>query len=526
MFKNKKIVWITIIIVAIAVVVGGYFAYVTYFPPTQAETAEAAQVQTAVARRGDMIIYASGVGSVTPATEIGIGFSSSGTLSELLINIGDEVQTGDMLALLQTNNSEASIASSVTAAQLSVLEAQQSLDSLYTNWGMLAAQALLAVEETEDYLEELQNPVLQQAEAAQSLAEAQDLVDETQLAYDRTLLTASQANIDDAYADMLIAQQSLERAQDNYDRYADRPADNINRAQAQSQLSAAQQKFDTAAANYNAMIGTSSDLEQSLATADLAVAEAQLAVVQREWESVQNGASPGEIALAQAEFASAQSEWERLKDGPDSADIELAEAKLANAEAKLTSAQEEQVTIELLAPMDGTVLAISASVGESIGTGAIITLADLSLPILQVYLDEIDLDKIATGFEVEVVFDAIPNTTFSGHVIQVDPSLATISNSQVVSALVQLDKFAKPQTLPVGLNASVDVIGGRAENAVLIPVEALRELGPEEYAVFVMESDTPTLRVVSVGLVDFTSAEILSGLEPGEVVTTGIVETE
>ena len=148
--------------------------------------------------------------------------------------------------------------------------------------------------------------------------------------------------------------------------------------------------------------------------------------------------------------------------------------------------------------------------------------------MLEVYLDETDLDKIATGFEVEVVFDALPDEAFTGRVVQVNPSLETVSGVQAIKALVQLDgsSFAKPQTLPVGLSASVDVIGGRAENAVLIPVEALRELGPDEYAVFVMEGGEPKLRVVEVGLVDFTSAEILSGLEPGEIVTTGIVETE
>ena len=523
MLKNKKLIWIIIITLVLAV--GGYAAY-TYWMPAEPETAEAPQIQTAVARRGDMVIYASGVGSVIPAAEIGLGFSSSGTLSELLVNVGDEVQAGDVLARLQTSNTEASLASAVTSAQLSMLEAQQSLDAIYDNWEMSSAQALLAVETTEENLNELQNPALQQAETAQALAEAQDVLDAAQLAYDRTQLTASQANIDDAYADMLIAQQGLERAQDNFDRYADKPSDNINRAQAQSQLSAAQQTFDNAAANYNAMIGTSSDQEQSLAVADLAVAQAQFAEAERELERIQNGATPGEIALGQAELTAAQAEWQRLKDGPDPDEIELAEVKLANAEAKLAQAEEELVYIDLVAPIDGTVLAISANAGESVGTSTIITLADLSLPILQVYLDEIDMDKIAVGFEVEVIFDAIPNSTFSGHVIQVDPSLATVSNSQVVSALVQLDEFAKPQTLPVGLNASVDVIGGRAENAVLIPVEALRELGPGEYAVFVMENDEPKLRVVTVGLVDFTSAEIIAGLETSEIVTTGIVETE
>ena len=49
---------------------------------------------------------------------------------------------------------------------------------------------------------------------------------------------------------------------------------------------------------------------------------------------------------------------------------------------------------------------------------------------------------------------------------------------------------------------------------------------PGSYAVFVMENGAPKLRVVEVGLMDFTYAQILSGLEAGDVVTTGIVETE
>jgi multidrug efflux pump subunit AcrA (membrane-fusion protein) len=72
----------------------------------------------------------------------------------------------------------------------------------------------------------------------------------------------------------------------------------------------------------------------------------------------------------------------------------------------------------------------------------------------------------------------------------------------------------------------VDVIGGRAEDAVLIPVEALHEIEGGKYTVFVMENGTPKLRTVEVGLQDITYAEIKSGLEAGEIVTTGIVETQ
>ena len=57
-------------------------------------------------------------------------------------------------------------------------------------------------------------------------------------------------------------------------------------------------------------------------------------------------------------------------------------------------------------------------------------------------------------------------------------------------------------------------------------MEALRELSPDEYAVFVMENGEPVLRFVEVGIMDFSYAEIISGLEQGETVTTGIVETQ
>ena len=99
---------------------------------------------------------------------------------------------------------------------------------------------------------------------------------------------------------------------------------------------------------------------------------------------------------------------------------------------------------------------------------------------------------------------------------------------QVVRGLVALDgeQTELPQGLLMGITASVDIIAGKAENAVLVPVEALRELGADEYAVFVMAEGEPNLRQVQVGLQDYTYAEIISGLEAGETVSTGIVEVK
>jgi multidrug efflux pump subunit AcrA (membrane-fusion protein) len=80
--------------------------------------------------------------------------------------------------------------------------------------------------------------------------------------------------------------------------------------------------------------------------------------------------------------------------------------------------------------------------------------------------------------------------------------------------------------LPGGLNASVEVIAGRADNVLVVPVEALRELDLGQYAVMVMVDGKPQMRQVEVGLMDYAYAEIVSGLEQGDQVSTGILGTE
>jgi multidrug efflux pump subunit AcrA (membrane-fusion protein) len=78
--------------------------YVTRFA-TAAEPEETNELQTAVARQGDLEIIASGTGSIIPSQQIGVGFEEGGTLIELNVQEGDNVKAGDILARLQTSDS-------------------------------------------------------------------------------------------------------------------------------------------------------------------------------------------------------------------------------------------------------------------------------------------------------------------------------------------------------------------------------------------------------------------------------------
>ncbi|MCP4388775.1 MAG: hypothetical protein GY802_10800, partial [Gammaproteobacteria bacterium] len=244
---------------------------------------------------------------------------------------------------------------------------------------------------------------LAQTQALQTYLEAQTTVDDVEQTLNNLQTTGSQADIDAAYAQLILAQNALTRAEDNYAPYANKPDDNLTKANLQAKLSAAQASYDATVRTYNALTSTATEDDILAAETDLAAAQAQLVAAERVWEAIKDGIAPDEIAIAEAQLAAAQGAWALVKEAPAPDEIAIAEAQLANAEAKLVLAQETQAIIELTAPIDGTILDISASAGESIGTNAIITLADLEQPILEVFLDETDLDKIALGFEAEII---------------------------------------------------------------------------------------------------------------------------
>jgi len=458
---KKKSFWI-ILFVIIIIAGGGYYYYSTQIMPAEAAEVEQPAMQTAVARQGELTIFASGAGQLVPASEIDLGFDESGTLLVLNAAVGDKVEAGDVLAQLQTKDSVESIEASIADAELAVLKAQNTLDDLYANAEIARTQSLSDI-----------------AEYAQQVRDARYLQENYNMPVTLQGMDAIEA------LDLMKAE--LDAASDAFEPYRYYPSTDETREELLEVLNNAQYNYDSA-------------------------------VKRLDYEYV--------LEVAEANLDKARQEYDEYTAGPSPSEVKLAEAELANAEAKLALAKETQAVIDLVTPTDGTVMVVSASEGEVIGTTSIITLANLEQPLLEVYLDETDMDKVANGYEADIVFDALPDNNYTGQVIAVNPSLETVSNVQAIKVTVLMDGDGLDTTLPVGLNASVDIIAGRAEDAVLVPVEALRELGPDEYAVFVVEDGEPKLRIVQVGLVDITSAEILSGLQAGEIVTTGIVQAE
>ena len=481
---SRKIRWLLVAIIVLGIAGGATYYYTS---SAQASTPTETPVQTAAAFRGSIVLSANGTGTLAPANEVSFGFGTSGQITELGIKIGEVVEAGQVIG--QMDDSE------VRAAYE---QAKRNLDDLTTPAAIASARQAVAEAEVAIYnakqdLEYLISSDVYYWEG--QVATAEETLKAAQTEAGSSPTAEQKKKIDEAAATLSRAQTNLEAAQLKY----------IN---------------EYVPATFTYTVTDTEDVD-----GDENTDETYDEVVAPSAAEVAAARATYELAIETQKEAQAYLDMlngEALpEDVPGSSLTSLVEAQTA-----LQTAEENLKATQLISPISGTVTDLTASVGDYVSASAIVTVEDLNQPYtIDAYFDAEDWSNIQAGYEAEVVFDILPDGIFTGTVTLVYPELDSSSNSSLVHAIVKLDE-AIESNLPVGASAAVDVIGGRAENAVLVPVEALHETSPGQYTVFVMENGKPRLRVIEVGLQDITYAEVRSGLEPGEVVTTGITETE
>jgi len=346
----------------------------------------AAAASVAAANDGALIAE----GSLLPINTLDQSFGQPGQIAELLVKDGDAVKNGQSLARL-SSSPDANLA--LARAKQETLAAQQALDALQ------------------------KNAALDRANAQAALADAQQALKDAQTdRYAKNLARVSQATIDAAHATLVIAQDALKKAQEDYDKYATKPETDLGRANALNRLAAAQTKADQAQYQLDWLIGRPDTLE--VAKADAA------------------------IAVAQARVDDAQKRFDALKNGPDADALAAAQARLAAAQAAQTSAQAAIDGQTLKATIAGTVIDLAVQPGQRVNAGApVLTLADLSVWLVKTdNLTENDVAAITLGQKVEVTLDALPGVTLAGEVTKINARYETKRGDVTYTVTVQLNQ--------------------------------------------------------------------------------------
>lgn len=288
--------------------------------------------------------------------------------------------------------------------------------------------------------------------------------------------------------------------------------------------------------------------------AQLAIKEVNLTKVQAEYERqksmyAQDATSKMELESALASFKTAQAE------------IKATQAQIEQSRLSIATAREDLGYTQILAPMDGTVVAIVTEEGQTVNANqtapTIVKLAKLDEMTIKAEISEADVMKVHEGQKVYFTTLGDSETKRYATLRQVEPAPESISNESSTSsnsAIYYNALFDVPNLdgkLRIDMTAQVYIILAEAKNALTIPAAALQSkktnaqpsnnktpkanvnsltLSDEEQQwVNEGKANLSTVRVldannqvrtqqVLVGLNNRVNAQILKGLQAGEKV--------
>lgn len=346
------------------------------------DTVESTAIPTVVAE--NVIVTE---GRIEPVRFVDMAFNANGTVSEVLVNEGEEVKEGQELAKL--DNSETRRADLANAEEAFLL-AEQVFDAAEAEALRKLAEANEAARKAKYEWDNFEVPSdLREMTTDEALIYTAEILDEARIAFEP----------------YKYLEERLERELNK---------ENPNKPKVyRSTAKQLKKRLDDAWAEYNKAIKWAtleSNLENALA---------QLESAQKEYEALINDNNAQEIAVAEAQY-------------------EAARANLAASKAALTE-------VVLIAPFDGTLASSNLKIGETVSPAQVmISVADFSSWIVKTTdLTELDVVGISEGQTVTITLDAIPDEEIKGKVVSIGQNFTEKQGDIVYEVTVELT-----ETLP------------------------------------------------------------------------------
>lgn len=294
--------------------------------------------------------------------------------------------------------------------------------------------------------------------------------------------------------------------------------------------------------------------EQSSALADLNSRRAALQIAQAELLSQQALAKQAETnlqrlkpllninAISQQEYDNAIAKVDTTKAAVAKAQANVtqaqtailqAQANIANqqeninkANSNLSQAQENLDKTTIRAPISGTVVSVITEQGSTVNAlqsaPTIVKLADLSQVRINAQISEADVVNVSEGMPVYFNLIGAPDKRYDTTLKGIEPAPEVISQTSATNSAVYYIGYLEvpnpEKKFRIDMTAQLNIITNQAKNTVLIPSAALNQQ-PNKTVVKILEKDgSITEKEVSVGINNHVNAQILQGINQGDVV--------
>lgn len=204
--------------------------------------------------------------------------------------------------------------------------------------------------------------------------------------------------------------------------------------------------------------------------------------------------------------------------------LEGAEANARSAEANLSARRFSLDTARIVAPADGVILTRGAEPGQIVDAGSpMVTLGDVASGfVLRVLLADRDAVRVRAGIRAEVQFEALPGTVLTGQVIEVGGR--SDRGTGAFTAEIALPADPRLRSGLVG-RARIDAPALAGSTRLLVPPTAIFAARADEGFVYVVDAKRRVKpRQVTLGPLSPAGAEVLTGLNPGDVVVTSALD--
>jgi HlyD family secretion protein len=219
------------------------------------------------------------------------------------------------------------------------------------------------------------------------------------------------------------------------------------------------------------------------------------------------------LNIARAQVRNA--ELQVFTNRPGGSDYVMAETQLNQARASLATAQSRLSYTVITAPRDGILISRDVERGNIVQpSNVLMKLSPTGDTQLVVQIDEKNLGLIAIGQKALASADAFPRETFAAEVVYINPGI----DLQRASVEAKLRVPEPPAYLRQDMTVSVDIEVATRPGALVVPAASLRGMTTGKPWVMKVNSGHAARQPVKVGLVSAGKAEILDGLEAGDLV--------
>lgn len=169
--------------------------------------------------------------------------------------------------------------------------------------------------------------------------------------------------------------------------------------------------------------------------------------------------------------------------------------KMQDLNNQLVAAQKQLENYKVYSSIAGTITAVKYFEGDSVKSGNVLVgIRDFNQMQFTIPVDELDIAKVKVGQEAAITIDALTETTtkpLSGAVIY-KAREGTSSNGVAVYDVTV--KINETENLLAGMNANASIILNKAENALLLPLEAITKMGDKAFVRVIGASDNSDLQ--------------------------------